>query len=162
MTQLHYLGGYPPELQAKAQSLLDAGTLQESLQRKYPDKHDLRSGKELTGYVQELKARYMRNAAPLGNVQYDDKLHVVHNALGLHTTKSWQHGSKIRKRRELRVAGMFKEMAPEFLRMIVVHELAHMKHTDHNREFYRLCTHMESDYHQLEFDLRLWLTAYGI
>jgi predicted metal-dependent hydrolase len=45
-----------------------------------------------------------------------------------------------------------------FLRMIVVHELAHLKEYAHNKAFYQLCTHMEPDYHQLEFDTRLYLT----
>ena len=43
--------------------------------------------------------------------------------------------------------------------MIVVHELAHLKEREHGKAFYALCLHMEPDYHQLEFDLRLWLTA---
>ena len=42
--------------------------------------------------------------------------------------------------------------------MIVVHELAHLKEREHGKPFYALCTHMEPDYHQLEFDVRLWLT----
>lgn len=42
--------------------------------------------------------------------------------------------------------------------MIVVHELAHLKEKDHNKAFYSLCCHMEPDYHQLEFDTRLYLT----
>ena len=42
--------------------------------------------------------------------------------------------------------------------MIVVHELAHLKEPEHNKAFYQLCTHMAPDYHQLEFDLRLYLT----
>ncbi|MCY1289200.1 UTP pyrophosphatase [compost metagenome] len=41
--------------------------------------------------------------------------------------------------------------------MIVVHELSHLKESDHNKAFYRLCEHMEPHYHQLEFDTRLWL-----
>jgi predicted metal-dependent hydrolase len=41
--------------------------------------------------------------------------------------------------------------------MIVVHELAHLRHRDHDKAFYALCCHMAGDYHQLEFDLRLWL-----
>ena len=49
---------------------------------------------------------------------------------------------------------MFKEMPPEFLRMIVVHELAHMKEREHDKAFYQLCMHMEPEYAQLEFDLR--------
>jgi len=43
--------------------------------------------------------------------------------------------------------------------MIVVHELAHLKESEHDKAFYALCLHMEPSYHQLEFDLRLWLTA---
>ncbi len=43
--------------------------------------------------------------------------------------------------------------------MIVVHELAHLKERDHDKAFYALCTHMEPEYHQLEFDVRVWLTA---
>jgi predicted metal-dependent hydrolase len=35
------------------------------------------------------------------------------------------------------------------LRMIVVHELAHLKEKDHDKAFYQLCCHMEPDYHQL-------------
>jgi predicted metal-dependent hydrolase len=43
--------------------------------------------------------------------------------------------------------------------MIAVHELAHLKEREHDKPFYALCTHMEPAYHQLEFDVRLWLTA---
>ena len=42
--------------------------------------------------------------------------------------------------------------------MIVTHELAHLKVKEHNKAFYKLCTYMEPDYHQLEFDTRLYLT----
>jgi predicted metal-dependent hydrolase len=41
--------------------------------------------------------------------------------------------------------------------MIVVHELAHLKEKEHNKAFYRLCLNMLSNYHQLEFDMRLYL-----
>ena len=30
---------------------------------------------------------------------------------------------------------------------------------EHGRAFYALCTHMEPGYHQIEFDVRAWLTA---
>jgi predicted metal-dependent hydrolase len=43
--------------------------------------------------------------------------------------------------------------------MIVVHELAHLRERQHDKAFYALCQHMEPGYHQLEFDVRLWLTA---
>jgi predicted metal-dependent hydrolase len=42
--------------------------------------------------------------------------------------------------------------------MIAVHELAHFKEREHNRAFYQLCAYMAPDYHQLEFDLRVYLT----
>jgi predicted metal-dependent hydrolase len=44
------------------------------------------------------------------------------------------------------------------LQMIVVHELAHLKERDHDKAFYALCEHMLPDYHQIEFDTRLYLT----
>jgi UTP pyrophosphatase len=53
---------------------------------------------------------------------------------------------------------MFKDAPPEFLRMITVHELAHLRLRDHDRAFYQLCEHMEPNYHQLEFDVRVYLT----
>jgi hypothetical protein len=39
-----------------------------------------------------------------------------------------------------------------------VHELAHFKESDHNKAFYQLCEYMQPGYHQLEFDLRIYLT----
>ena len=44
------------------------------------------------------------------------------------------------------------------LRMIAVHELAHLKERDHHKAFYQLCTRMEPQYHLYEFHLRLYLT----
>ena len=55
-------------------------------------------------------------------------------------------------------ASVFRDAPAAFLKMIVVHELAHLKEFEHNKAFYQLCTHMVPDYHQLEFDLRLYLT----
>lgn len=159
MSLLPFLAGYPPHVLADAEALLESGELGPMLLERYPDRHEVRSNKALTSYVQELKARYMRTAPPLIAVRYDDRLHVAHNALGLHTTTTRVQGAALRNRRDLRVASLFKDVAPEFLRMIVVHELAHMKHAEHDREFYKLCTYMEPDYHQLELDLRLLLTV---
>jgi len=67
-------------------------------------------------------------------------------------------GGKLKAKKEIRIASLFKEAAPQFLRMIVVHELAHLRERDHNKAFYQLCQHMEPDYHQYEFDLRTYLT----
>src|SRR6185436_18741369 len=96
---------------------------------------------------------------PLAKVVYDNKLQVIQHALGTHTTISRVQGGKLKAKREIRVAGLFREAPADFLKMIVVHELAHLKEREHDKAFYALCQHMEPAYHQLEFDLRLWLTA---
>lgn len=83
---------------------------------------------------------------------------MVQHALGTHTTVSRVQGGKLKAKREIRVASLFKEAPSEFLKMIVVHELAHIKEPQHDKAFYQLCTHMAPNYHQLEFDLRLYLT----
>ena len=157
MSPLPYISGYPAELQARAESLLAAGELGPMLAERYPQQHRIHSSKELGPYVQELKARHMQKAAPLGKVSFDNSLHAAHNALGLHITATRVQGSKLRKRREMRIASLFKHAPADFLRMIVVHELAHMKFADHDKSFYKLCTYMEPEYHQLELDLRLYL-----
>ncbi len=84
---------------------------------------------------------------------------MITHALGTHTAVSRVQGGKLKAKREIRVASLFREAPPEFLRMIVVHELAHLKEKDHDKAFYQLCTHMEPQYHQYEFDLRLYLVA---
>ena len=89
---------------------------------------------------------------------YDSKIHVVQHALGLHSTISRVQGSRLKTKREIRVSSVFRDAPPEFLRMIVVHELAHLKEPEHDKGFYQLCEHMEPDYHQLEFDVRMYLT----
>jgi UTP pyrophosphatase len=157
MSPIPQLAGYPAELQAQAEALLKSGELGNRLLKLYPESHKIHSSKDLHDYTQELKARYMRNAAPLSKVTYDSKLRTVSQALGLHLTAQRIHGSRMNKRREIRIATVFKDAPAPFLRMIVVHELAHMKHADHDANFYRLCCNMEPNYHQLEFDLRLYL-----
>jgi UTP pyrophosphatase len=131
----------------------------ESVLRRYPQAHEVRSDRALFDYVSTMKAEHLRNAEPLAKVAYDNKLHVLRNALGIHTAVSRVQGTKLKAKREIRVASLFKEAPAEFLKMIVVHELAHLKVRDHDKAFYALCAHMEPAYHQLEFDVRLWLTA---
>jgi len=156
---LKYLAGYPPAVQQQVQALIDAGKLAETLQRRYPERHAVQSDTALYAYVTELKARYMRNAAPINKVAYDSKLRDLSRALGTHTTVSRVQGGKLKAKHEIRIASLFKETPPEFLRMIAVHELAHLKEREHDKAFYQLCMHMEPSYHQYEFDLRLYLTA---
>jgi predicted metal-dependent hydrolase len=156
---LRYLAGYPPALLARVRELIAEGRLAENVSRRYPDGHAVKTDRALYEYVGELKARHMRNAPALAKVQYDMTLHVVRNALGLHTTVSRVQGGNLKAKREIRVASLFKQAPAPFLKMIVVHELAHLKEREHDKAFYALCTHMEPEYHQLELDVRLWLTA---
>ena len=156
---LPYLRGYPPELLAQVRELVESGRLARTVAERHPEPHDVRTERALYDYVHELKASYMRSAPPLAKVAYDPKLHIVRNALGTHSTVSRVQGNRLKSKREIRIAALFKEAPADFLRMIVVHELAHLKESDHGKAFYALCQHMEPDYHQLEFDLRLWLTA---
>lgn len=159
MTALKYLQGYPPELLAQVQDLITAGTLAQVLARRHPEAHAVRSERALFDYVQDLKARHLKSAPPLAKVAYDAKLNVLKNVLGTHTRVSRVQGGQLKAKREIRIAALFKDAPADLLRMIVVHELAHLRHPEHDRAFYALCQHMEPDYHQLEFDLRLWLTA---
>jgi len=154
----NYLAGYPVDLVEQVRQLIAQDSLGGMLLKKYPQVHAVRTDKSLYDYVHEIKAEYLRNAGQLSKVEYDNKIHVIRNALGTHTSVSRVQGSKLKTKREIRVATMFKTMPPEFLRMIVVHELAHIKERDHDKAFYQLCQHMEPDYHQLEFDLRVYLT----
>jgi len=158
MQPLKYLAGYPPHVLANVQALIEQGRLATMLQNKYDQPHAVRNDGQLYEYVQELKDRHLRKSVPLGKVIYDTKLQVMKHALGTHTSISRVHGGKLKTSREIRIATVFRDAPAEFLKMIVVHELAHMKEADHDKAFYRLCTHMEPDYHQLEFDLRLYLT----
>ena len=128
------------------------------LARRYPNRHQVQSDKALYGYTVELKQEYLRSAPAIDKVLYDNRLDLTHRALGLHTAVSRVQGGKLKAKKEIRVAALFKEAAPEFLNMIVVHELAHLKEAEHNKAFYKLCQYMLPDYHQLEFDLRLYLT----
>ena len=145
-------------LQEQARGLLEQGQLANVLLRKYPQPHSVRSDKALYDYVQELKTRYLRNAGTVNKVLFDNKIHVVRNALGLHTAVSRVQGSRLAAKHEIRIASMFKQVPDEFLRMIVVHELAHLREKNHGKAFYQLCSHMEPQYHQYEIDLRLYLT----
>lgn len=158
MQPLRYLQAYPPQLQDQVRQLIEQGRLGEYLERRYPGRHDVQSDKALYGYAMDLKQQYMRTAPAVDKVLYDNKLDVVQRALGLNTAISRVQGGKLKAKKEIRVASLFKDAAPEFLQMIVVHELAHLKERDHSKAFYQLCEHMLPGYHQLEFDLRVYLT----
>jgi UTP pyrophosphatase len=155
---LKYLSGYPDHVQARVRELIEQGRLGAVLAEKYGQAHAVRNDGQLRDYVQALKDQYLRKAVPLSKVIYDSKLQVMKHALGTHTAISRVQGDKLKASREIRIATVFRDAPAEFLKMIVVHELAHLKEAEHNKAFYQLCTHMAPDYHQLEFDLRLYLT----
>ena len=155
---LKYLNGYDPKLQVQVQTLIDNNKLGEYLISRYPDIHDYSSDKSLYGYVMELKNRYMKSAASISKVIYDPKIGDIYAALGTHTYVTRVQGGKLKAKNEIRISHLFKYVPEPFLRMIVTHELAHLKEKSHNKAFYKLCKHIEPDYHQLEFDVRLYLT----
>lgn len=158
ITQLTYLAGYPESVKDQVRTLIQNERLGEFLLQKYPVTHDIKTNKALYSYVIDLKNEFIRQSSPLSKVMYDDKLDVLHQALGLHTFISRVQGNKLKAKNEMRIGSAFKTAPIEFLNMIVVHELAHLKEKEHNKAFYKLCTYMQPNYHQLEFEMRLYLT----
>lgn len=158
MMPLKYLQGYPASLQEQVRQLIAGERLGDYLAQRYGGRHGVQSDKALYAYVMALKQAHLKNAPAIDKVLFDNRLDLTHRALGLHTTVSRVQGGKLKAKKEIRVASLFREAAPQFLQMIVVHELAHLKESDHNKAFYKLCEYMLPDYAQLEFDLRLYLT----
>ena len=156
---MRYLAGYPAHLLVGVPALINEGRLAASVLQRHPEPHAVRTDRALFDYVAALKAQHLRQSEPLAKAVFDPRLHIVRNALGTHTAVSRVQGNKLKAKREIRVASLFKTAPGAFLKMIVVHELAHLKEREHDRAFYALCRHMAPDYFQLEFDLRLWLTA---
>jgi len=158
MNPLKFLQGYPLQLQEQIRQLIAQDRLGDYLAQRYSGKHGVQSDKALYAYIQALKQEHLKNAPSIDKVLFDNRLDLTHRALGLHTAISRVQGGKLKAKKEIRVAALFKEAAPEFLQMIVVHELAHLKEAEHNKAFYKLCEYMLADYHQVEFDLRVYLT----
>jgi predicted metal-dependent hydrolase len=152
-----YLKGYPSQLVAQTEHAIVTGEFGPALLQHYPQAHEVRNERALQAYVTELKTRYQRNAPPLSHISYDNHIHTVRHALGTHTAISRVQGTRLKSKREIRIATLFRTTPEEFLRMIVVHELAHLRERDHDKAFYQLCCHMEPDYHRLEFELRAYL-----
>jgi len=158
MNTLKYLKNYPSTIIDQIHKLIESDNLSELLLNKYPNSHKISNNKALYTFVIDLKNQFIRQSNPLSKVIYDDKIDVIHHALGLHSFVSRVQGNKLKSKNEIRIASVFKKVPIEFLTMIVVHELAHLKEKEHNKAFYKLCMHMEPEYHQLEFDMRLYLT----
>lgn len=158
MDPLKYINHYSESTKKQVLELIAQDKLAYYLKKKYPTAHDVKTDKALFSYVNELKSSHIKNAPPLSKVLYDGKINVIHNALGTHHFVSRVQGAKLKSKNEIRIASMFKSAPLEFLEMIAVHELSHFKAKEHNRAFYSLCEYMQPSYHQVEFDLRLYLT----
>lgn len=158
MSKLTYLTGYPDETLHQVQRVITEGRLAELLLKRYPNIHDVRTDNALYQYTQTIKSEYMGKTQPLSRVSYDSKIKVIQHALGQHHFISRVQGGKLKTVNEIKIASVFRTAPEAFLRMIVVHELAHFKEKGHNKAFYQLCRHMEPSYAQYEFDLRLYLT----
>ncbi len=153
-----YLSGYPAELVAQVEPIIQNGKLGPYLLRKYPEPHTFRTDSALYDYTAEVKKQFLGKGLTLNRVQYDNKIQVIKHALGQHHFISRAHGGKLKAVNEIRIASIFRVAPEAFLKMIVAHELAHFREKEHNKAFYKLCCHIEPLYHQYEFDLRLYLT----
>lgn len=153
---MKYLSHYPKTIQDQIQTLIDKNKLTSYIKSKYPNSHEYKNDKMLYNYVLDMKSEYFKKYQ-ISKVMYDGKINVINNALGMHTIISRVQGSKLKSKNEIRVASIFKNMPEEFLQMIVAHELSHFKEKEHNKAFYDMCTYIMPNYHQVEFDLRVYL-----
>ena len=154
---MKYIVNYPQETKNQVQKLIQHDKLTHYLLKKYQKPHEYKTDKLLFNYTINLKNNYIKKSSPLSKVLYDGKINIIHNALGSHHFISRVQGNKLKSKNEIKIASLFKIVPEEFLQMIVVHELAHFKEKEHNKSFYKLCTYMQPSYHQVEFDLRLYL-----
>lgn len=157
MKSLRYITAYGEEATSQVAKIIEQKKLTKLLLSRYEKRHTVTTDKALYEYTMALKNEYLKKSQPLSKVIYDSKIHIIHDALGLHTYVRRVQGSKIKSKNEIRVGSIFKGVPLEFLRMIVIHELAHLKEKEHNKAFYKLCTYMEPNYGQYEFDMRLYM-----
>lgn len=147
---------YPPHIQESVETLVSNKTLGDYLKSKYPKVHTINNDKALYQYVLQFKNDYFKKYT-LSKIIFDSKMDVINNALGMHTFISRVQGNKLKAKNEIRISSLFKKSPEAFLKMLVVHELSHLKQKEHNKAFYNLCTHIQPHYHQVELDLRLYL-----
>lgn len=152
-----FLAGYGDAIKAQVTELIHSNKLKSYLNARYSEMHQIKSDGELRQFVLDYKNQYLKKSSPVSKIVYENKLHVIKNALGTHSYVKRVQGNKIKSKNEIRVSSIFKTAPMAFLKMIVVHELAHIKEKEHNKSFYNLCCHMLPEYHQLEFDCRLYL-----
>ena len=153
---MKYISHYPEQLQEQIKMLIEKDKLGVYLSKKYPTNHTINSDKALYSYVMNIKNEYLKRYQ-ISKIVYDGKINDISKALGTHTFVSRVQGGKLKSKNIIKIATIFKDVPEEFLQMIVVHELAHFKEKEHNKAFYKFCEYMQKDYHQVEFDLRVYL-----
>ena len=83
-----YISAYPEHLQTQVQHLVDQDQLGQFLLNRYPQPHNVKNDGALRDYTMDIKQQYLKKSDPLSKVVFDNKIHVVNNALGLHTYSS--------------------------------------------------------------------------
>ena len=106
---LRYIQGYPTHLVEQVEGMIQSGKFSTWFDKRYPDRHEIKSEQALYQYAMDIKQRYMRKTPPIKKVIYDGKIHLINNALGLHTFVSKNHGGKLRSVNEIRIANVFKD-----------------------------------------------------
>ena len=157
MSANKYFLHYPENIQTQVMQLINSNKVKAYLKNKYPNPHNINSDKTLYQYAIDLKQQYLRNTPQISKAVYVKNKDLIQNALGTHSFVSRNHGGKLKSKHEIRIAQSLKSAPDEMLKMLVVHELAHFKEKEHNRAFYKLCEHMQPQYHQVELDMRLFL-----
>ncbi|MBZ4683573.1 MAG: pyrophosphatase [Fusobacteriaceae bacterium] len=153
-----YLEGYSEKLKIQIKELFDNNLIEKYFFNKYKKKHNITNDKLLYEYVDELRKKHLKKTKPLNKVKYDSKIKFEKQALGLNIFNYRIHGNKIKTDNEIKISTVFKNVPEEFLKFVVIHELAHLKEKEHNKEFYKLCTHIDKNYFQYELDMRIYLT----
>jgi len=159
---MNYLAAYPEEIQLEVQSLASRNRLVEMIKHRYFSLHDIKSDNALYRYVMGLKNTYFRHVRSPDKIVFANDFRSIQRALGLNTIVYTVQGDKLKSKTEIKIASLFKHLPIEFLKMIVAHELAHLKEREHNKAFYKLCLTLEQNYHHIEFDLRICLTYENI
>lgn len=152
-----YIPNHDQNTRLKVKAAIERDVLGAYILGKYPQANRFKTDKLLYDFTMELKNRHLKNSEPISKIIYDTKIKNAHSSLGMHTYSSRVQGGKIKRKNEIRISHIFKDAPEALMQTVVVHELAHIKVKEHDKAFYKLCTHMLSDYHQMEFDLRLYL-----
>ena len=104
MDHLKYIKAYPSHLQAQIESLIKQEKLNSYLLKRFPSPHNITNDKALRDYVNDIKSQYMKKSSNLSKIQYDNKIHLVNNALGMHSYVSRVQGGKLKSKNELRIS----------------------------------------------------------